>query len=198
MTKTIILSMCLAASSLSLDARAQDALTRDALAQNDRQYTDGSVTEVDYIQVEYGHFAEYIDWLNSTWKPTMEAMKKAGLIIDYKVFQASPKSPDQPNIFVYLTFKNMAAYGGNIGDKGIEQEYVARKVIGSTEFQNKKRVERSEYRKVLGIELIREIIFKMKLLYVFKSARQCFAPSRGSLLFSYGKHSRPAQLLRQS
>ena len=71
-----------------------------------------------------------------------------------------PLFPDQPNIFLYLTFKNMAAYGGNIGDKGIEQEYVARKVIGSTEFQNKKRVERSEYRKVLGIELIREIILK--------------------------------------
>lgn len=149
-TKTIILSICLAASSLSLNARAQD----------ERQYTEGPVTEEDYIQVEYGHFEEYIDWLNSTWKPTMEAMKKAGLIIDYKVFQASPKSPDQPNIFLYLTFKNMAAYGGNIGDKGIEQEYVARKVIGSTEFQNKKRVERSEYRKVLGIELIREIILK--------------------------------------
>ena len=66
MIKTITLSMCLAASLLSLDARAQDTLTRDALAQNDRQYTDGPVTEVDYIQVEYGHFAEYIDWLNST------------------------------------------------------------------------------------------------------------------------------------
>jgi len=150
MTKTIIFSICLAASSLSQNARAQDV----------RQYTEGPVTEVDYIQVEYGHFEEYIDWLNSTWKPTMEAMKKAGLIIDYKVFQASPKSPDQPNIFLYLTFKNMAAYGGNIGDKGIEAEYVARQVIGSTEFQNKKRVERSEYRKVLGIELIREIILK--------------------------------------
>ena len=170
MTKTIILSMCLAASclaasSLSLDARAQDAraqdtLAQDALAQNDRRYTDGPVTEVDYIQVEYGHFAEYIAWLNSTWKPTMEAMKKAGLIIDYKVFQASPKSPDQPNIFLYLTFKNMAAYGGNIGDKGIEQEYVARNVIGSTEVQNKARVARSAYRKVLGIELIREIILR--------------------------------------
>jgi L-rhamnose mutarotase len=115
---------------------------------------------VTYIQVEYGHFAEYIDWLNSTWKPTMEAMKKAGIIIDYKVFQATPKSPDQPNVFFYRTFKNMAAYGGNIGDKGIEEEYVARKAIGSTEFQNKKRVERGAYRKVLGIELIREVILK--------------------------------------
>ena len=150
MIKAAIFSLCLAVSSLSLTAHAQDV----------RQYSDGPVTELAYVRVEYGHFEEYIDWLNSTWKPTMEAMKKAGLIIDYKVFQASPKSPDQPNIFLYLTFKNMAAYGGNIGDKGIEQEYVARKVIGSTEFQNKKRVERSEYRKVLGAELIREIILR--------------------------------------
>jgi len=160
MIKTLILSTCLAASLLPLDARAQHTLTRDALAQNDRQYTDGPVTEVNYIQVEYGHFPEYIEWLNSTWKPTMEAMKKAGVIIDYKVFQASPKSPDQPNVFLYLTYKNMAAFGGNIGDRGIEEEYVARRAIGSTEFQNKKRVERGAYRKVLGSELIREIILK--------------------------------------
>ena len=165
MTKTIILSMCLAASSLSLDARAQDsraqdALTRDALAQNDRQYTDGPVTEVDYIQVEYGHFAEYIDWLNSTWKPTMEALKKAGLIIDYKVLRATPKSPDQPNIFLMITYKNMAAYAGDNGDKGVELEAVAKKVICSTECQNEARVHRNEYRKVLGTELIRELILK--------------------------------------
>ena len=145
MIKTIILSMCLAASSLSLNARAQDA----------RQYTDGPVTEADYIEVEYGHFEEYIDWLNSTWKPTMEAMKKAGLIIDYKVFRATPKSPDQPNIYLWFTFKNMAAL-----DKGVELEDVAKKVIGSTEFQNKARVGRNDYRKVLGTELIRELILK--------------------------------------
>jgi len=145
MTKTIILSICLAASSLSLIALAQD----------ERHYTDGPVTEVDYIQVEYGHFEEYIDWLNSTWKPTMEATKKAGLIIDYKVFSATPKSPDQPNIFLMITYKNMAAL-----DKGVEQEEVAKKVIGSTEVQNKARVARSEYRKVLGTEYIRELVLK--------------------------------------
>src|SRR5689334_23417515 len=99
MIKTIFLSACLAASPLSLDARAQD----------ERQYTDGPVTEVAYIHVEYGHFEEYIDWLNSTWKPTMEAMKKASLITDYKVFRLNPKSPDQPNIYLWITFKNAAA-----------------------------------------------------------------------------------------
>ena len=155
MIKTIILSVCLAASSLSLSAYAQDAH-----AQDERRYNVGPVTEVDYIHVEYGHFAEYVDWLNSTWKPTMEALKKAGLIVDYKVFQASPKSPDQPNIFLEITFKNMAAYAGDIGDKGVEFEAVARKVICSTECQNKARVGRNDYRKVLGTELIRELILK--------------------------------------
>ena len=147
--------MFLAASSLSLDARAQDSLTRDALAQNDRQYTEGPVTLVQEIAIEYGHFEEYIDWLNSTWKPTMEATKKAGIIIDYKVFSATPPSPDHPEIILWITYKNMAAL-----DRGIEEEAVAKKVIGSTEFQNKKRVERNDYRKVLRREYIRELILK--------------------------------------
>jgi hypothetical protein len=146
MIKTMILSLCLAASSLSLNARAQDV----------RQYSEGPVTEVDYIQVEYGHFEEYIDWLNSTWKPTMEAFKKAGLIIDYKVFRFTPKSSDQPNISLWITYKNGAA----ALDNGVELEEVAKKVIGSTEFQNKARVGRNEYRKVLGTEYVRELILK--------------------------------------
>jgi hypothetical protein len=138
--------MCLAISALSLNARAQDV----------RQYTDGPVTELDYIQVEYGHFEEYVDWLNSTWKPTMEAMKKAGLIVDYKVVRATPKTPDQPNIILMITFKDGAA----ALDKDVEQEEVAKKVIGSTEFQNKARVARNQYRKTLGIEYVRELILK--------------------------------------
>jgi hypothetical protein len=138
--------MCLAVSSLSLNARAQDV----------RQYTDGPVTEVAYIQVEYGHFEEYIDWLNSTWKPTMEATKKAGLIIDYKVFKLTPKSPDQPNIILWITYKNAAA----ALDNGVELEEVAKKVIGSTEVQNKARAGRNEYRKVLGTEYVRELVLK--------------------------------------
>jgi hypothetical protein len=145
MIKPVIASACLAALLFALGARAQD----------ERHYTDGPVTEVDYIQVEYGHFEEYIDWLNSTWKPTMEAMKKAGLILDYKVFRATPKSPDQPNMYLWITFKNMAAL-----DKGVELEEVAKKVICSTECQNKARVARSEYRKVFGTEYIRELVLK--------------------------------------
>jgi hypothetical protein len=45
-------------------------------------------------------------------------------------------------------------------DKSVELEAVAKKVICGTECQNKARVARSEYRKVLGTEYIRELILK--------------------------------------
>ena len=147
MIKAITLLMCLAAASLSLNAGAQDV----------RQYSDGPVTRVTYIHVDYGNFEKYIDWLNSTWKPTMEATKKAGLIVDYKVFSFTPigYTSNQPNVILWITYKNMAAL-----DKGAEEEDVAKKVIGNTEFQNKARIGRNDYREVLGSELIRELILK--------------------------------------
>jgi hypothetical protein len=112
---------------------------------------------VTYIHVDYGNLEKYIDWLNSTWKPTMEATKKAGLIIDYKVFSFTPigYTSNQPNVILWITYKNMAAL-----DKGAEEEDVAKKVIGSTDFQNKARIGRNDYREVLGSELLRELILK--------------------------------------
>src|SRR5256885_11525074 len=150
MNKAAIFSMCLAISALSLKASAQGT----------RAYSYGPVTEVDYIHVEYGHFDEYMKWVTSTWRPTMEAAKKAGLIIGYKVFQSSPKSPDDPNVYLEITFKNMAAYAGDIGDQANAFEAVTEKVICSAECQNQARVHRNEIRKVLGTEVTREIVFR--------------------------------------
>ena len=132
----------------------------DARAQHERKYSYGPVTEVDDIHVEYGHFDEYMAWVTSTWMPTMEAAKKAGLIIGYKVFQSSPKSPDQPNVYLEITFKNMAAYAGDIGDQADAFEAVQEKVICSSACQDQARVHRNEIRKVLGTEVTREIRFR--------------------------------------
>jgi hypothetical protein len=150
MIKTTILSLCLAASLLSLNARAEDQ----------PGYTYGPVTFVDYIHVNYGHFDEYMAWVTSTWLPTMQAAKKAGLIIDYKVFQSEPKLPDQPNVYLEITFKNMAAYAGDIGDGADAFEAVTEKVICSSACQDQARVHRNEIRKHLGTEVTREIVFK--------------------------------------
>src|SRR5215472_2586607 len=158
MRRTIVSLVCLAASLLSLDARAQGPTGEEKMPKTIAQYTDGPVTEVDYIRVDYGKFETYVDWLNSTWKPTMEAAKKAGLIIDYKVLRATPKTPDQPNIYLMITYKDMASSIGDNGDKSDEFEAVTENVIGSLEFQNEKRVERGHYRTVLGTEVVRELI----------------------------------------
>jgi len=145
MIRMIQLLLCIAASALFLPANAQNGLS----------YKNGPVTAVTHLKIEYGHLDEYVDWLNSTWKPTMEAKKKAGLITDYKVFTARPKKPDEPNVIFMLTYPNMAGL-----DRGAEEEAVAAKVIGSANVQNQARIGRSDYRKVFGSELIREIILK--------------------------------------
>src|SRR5512146_1535486 len=142
---TTILSMCLAISALSINARAQDV----------RGYSYGPVTQVNYIHVYYGHFDEYMAWVTSTWVPTMEAEKKAGLIIGYKVVQAEPNSPDQPNLHLEITYKNMAAYAGDIGDQAAAFDAVTDKVICDTACQNQARVHRNEIRKVLSTEVFR-------------------------------------------
>lgn len=131
------------------------AFSLTAQAQVGRTYDEGPVTAVTYLKIEYGHFDEYIDWLNSTWKPLNEAKKKAGLIIDYKVFTARPKTPDEPNVIFMITYPNMAGF-----DRRIEEDAMAVEIIGSAKDQNKARVERSAYRKNLGSELIREVILK--------------------------------------
>ena len=133
--------------------RTISVLVSNVKAQVGQTYEEGQVTAVTYLKIEYGRLDDYVKWLTSTWKPTMEAKTKAGFIVDYKVFSARPKSPDEPNVILMLTYKNMAGL-----DKAAEEEAVADKVIGSADVQNKARVERSDYRKVLGSELIRELI----------------------------------------
>ena len=143
MNRMIQFLLLLSVFALPLPTKAQVGIT----------YNEGPVTDVTYLKIEYGHFDEYVDWLNSTWKPLNEAKKKAGLIIDYKVYAARPKTPEEPNVIFMITYPNMASF-----DRRAEEDVFAVKMIGSAKDQNKARVDRSSYRKNLGSELIREII----------------------------------------
>jgi len=137
--------LLLSAFVLSLPANAQLGTT----------YNQGPVTQVTYLNIEYGHFDEYVVWLNSTWKPLNEAKKKAGLIVDYRVYTASPRKPDEPNVIFMITYPNMAAL-----DRRAEEDAVAEEMIGTAKEQDAARIARSAYRKRLGTELIREVILK--------------------------------------
>ena len=145
MNQGIRFLLLLAAFALSLPANAQLGTT----------YDQGRVTQVTYLKIEYGHFDEYVEWLNSTWKPLNEAKKKAGLIVDYRVYTASPRKPEEPNVIFMITYANMAAL-----DRRAEEDAIAAEMIGTAKEQDAARIARSAYRKRLGTELIREVILK--------------------------------------
>jgi hypothetical protein len=145
MNRMVLLLPFLSAFVLALPAHAQRGIT----------YNEGPVTAVSYLKIEYGYFDEYVDWLNKTWKPLNEAKKKAGLIIDYRVYTASPRRPEEPNVIFMITYPNMAAL-----DRRVEEDALAVEMIGSSKDQDEARIARSAYRKRLGTELIREVILR--------------------------------------
>ena len=59
----------------------------------ERAYTEGAVVQVGSIRTEPGMFDEYMKYLAGPYKQWMEEQKKAGVILDYAVYQATPRGP---------------------------------------------------------------------------------------------------------
>ncbi|HWH80284.1 MAG TPA: hypothetical protein VNT76_23050, partial [Candidatus Binatus sp.] len=76
---------------------------------DDHPYTEGQVVQVSAIRTEYGKFDEYMKFLDTTWKATQEASKKAGYSTGYKVITVEPRGENDPDIYLVVYFKNWAA-----------------------------------------------------------------------------------------
>ena len=126
-----------------------------AIAQ-DRGYTEGPVMDVASIQVTSGHMDEYIAYLQKEWKPQQEALKKAGLILDYTVYSTTRRGPNDPDLYLCITYANMAALDG-FDDKA---EAVIAKISGGHVKEEKGVADRNAYRKILGDEIVRELKIK--------------------------------------
>ena len=122
----------------------------------DRPWTEGPVSTVASIRTAPGKFDDYMAFLAKTYKPLMEAQKAAGNILDYGVYTAMPRGPDDPDVFLMVTYKNMAA----LDDMDAKLDPIYEKLQGSLAEQNKAYGERSKMRTVLGNELIREMKLK--------------------------------------
>ena len=122
----------------------------------DRPYTEGPVTNVSAIRTMPGMFDDYMAWLAGPYKQAMEAQKAAGVIVSYAVYAAMPRGPDDPDIYLITTYKNMAALDG-LAEK---LDPIYEKLQGSMAEQNKAYIERGKMRTVLGDELIRQMVLK--------------------------------------
>ena len=96
---------------LAVTALSMSAIS-SALADDAKSYTEGTVLEVTSIRTKPGMFDAYMKWLDTTGKQLREDEKKAGLILDYAVYSATPRSPHDPDIYLVITYKNMAALDG--------------------------------------------------------------------------------------
>jgi hypothetical protein len=122
------------------------AFTSAAVAADDHAYTEGPVVNVASIRTEYGKFDDYMKYLDTTWKQTQEAAKKAGYILSYEVLLAEPRSENDPDILLVITYKNWAA----LDDATAKGDAIAKQVEGSLAVSNQGAVDRGKIRRVIG------------------------------------------------
>ncbi len=122
----------------------------------DRPYSEGTVSNVSSIRTEPGKFDDYVAWLAGPWQQRMEALKAAGVIVDYEVYSAAPRSPQDPDIYLITVYKNMAS----LDDMDAKSDPIVEKFEGNMAAQNQAAIDRGKMRTVLGSELIRQAVFK--------------------------------------
>jgi hypothetical protein len=136
-------------------ALATLALASVAMA-DDHAYTEGPVVNVSYIRTEYGKFDDYLNYLDTTWKQTQEAAKKAGYILSYSVLLAEPRNESEPDIILTITYKNWAA----LDDATAKGDAIAKQVEGSVAASNKAATDRGKIRRVIGSQTLQELHLK--------------------------------------
>lgn len=122
----------------------------------DRPYTEGNVSVVNSIRTAPGMFETYMKYLSTTYKQLMEENKKAGNIVDYAVYQVVPRGPNDPNLYLVVTYKNMAAFDG-LNDR---LEAIQEKFIGAQDVRDQQAIAREKMRTQVGSQMMRQLILK--------------------------------------
>lgn len=126
-------------------AAVLSTLASTAIA-DDRSYSDGPVVNVARIRTVDGKTDEYLQWVATKWKAQEEAAKKLGYILSYQVATVEPRTPDDPNVLLIVTYKNWAALDG-ADAKG---DAVLKELNDTQTASNAGQVSRAAIRRVLG------------------------------------------------
>jgi len=127
-----------------------------ARAQDDHAYTLGHVLIVSFVRTEPGMFDEYVHYLDGPYKKLMEEYKKQGIIVDYAVYQAQPRDPQDADVILTVTYKNMAAFD----DLQARADPLTKQVFGSLPKAASASAERGKLRTAIGSQLVRQLILK--------------------------------------
>ena len=124
-----------------------------------RPFHDGPVWDITYVKAKPGVALKYMEYLASDWKTEQEALKKAGLILNYMVIGTEAHSPTDFDLMLMTEYKDLAIMEAN-QDKA---EAVTNQALNSND---QKMIagyeERASWREIIGNRLGREIILEPK------------------------------------
>ncbi|MGA3159079.1 MAG: hypothetical protein ABSE43_16070 [Steroidobacteraceae bacterium] len=148
MSTKLKLAACAALLSLSLGSMTAIA--------DDHAYTEGPVVNMSWIRTADGKFDDYVKWLDTVWKPMQEAAIKAGYVLSYQVLTGEPRGPDEPDIYLIITYKNWAA----LDDGVAKADALSKQFEGSVEAANRSFADRGRIRRNIGSETLQELKLK--------------------------------------
>jgi hypothetical protein len=123
---------------------------------DDHAYTEGAVVNVSRIRTVDGKFDDYMRWIDTVWKAQQEAGKKAGDVLSYQVLTVEPRSPEDPDLLLVVTYKNWATQDGQLA-KG---DAIAKLTEGSVAAASQSQADRAKIRTVLGSATMQELVLK--------------------------------------
>jgi hypothetical protein len=124
-----------------------------------RPFHDGPVWDITFVKGKPGVGLKYMNYLATDWKTEQEALKKAGLILDYKVIGTEAHSTTDWDLMLMTEFKDLATMEANqdkieeVSNKALQSN--DQKMIAGYE-------ERASWREIVGDRLAREIILEPK------------------------------------
>lgn len=124
------------------------------LAQDALPYKDGAVVIVTSVRTQPGKFNDYFRYLSGPYSQMMDQAKKEGLLTSYAFYGAQPKTPNEADLYIVETYPNMAVFD-SMTDK---MTAISSKVFGSLKQSDAADANREEIRKILGTEMIRQLV----------------------------------------
>ena len=117
-------------------------------------FKEGPVVEVSYIRTEPGQFDEYMRYVFGDYARLQNALKEAGIIVDWGVFATDTRSPDEANLVLTTTYANMAALD-NLAER---VDPIVQQVMGRDRAQAAEAgVQRRSMRQLIGSQLFRQL-----------------------------------------
>lgn len=142
---------------LLLSLAALAASTSMTFAQNaERLYTDGPVVEMVFVRTRPGKFDEYMHYVDKTYKPLMDEAKKAGIVVDWAIYNARPRDLQDADLILTTTYKNMAAFD----TLRQRMEPLIKKTYGSLPKAAAGGADRENLRTQIGSQVVRQLILK--------------------------------------